>query len=78
MAELKDPLNNRKNKACPLPYQRSLTQEQLFVGQSVNVDLLKEFLRREGKLDKELLLTLIKMASKIFSKQFLMQVMNPI
>jgi hypothetical protein len=30
--ELKDPLKDRKINTAPLPYQRSLTHEQLFEG----------------------------------------------
>ena len=44
--ELKDPINNRKVKDLLLPYQRSLTSEQLFVGGKVDYKLVMKFLKR--------------------------------
>ena len=44
--ELKDPINNRKFNTIPLPYQRSLTHEQLFVDNKVNYKTLQKFLKR--------------------------------
>lgn len=47
MTELKDPLNNRKVKECPSPFQRSLTDKQLFKANGgVNINELKDFLKR--------------------------------
>ena len=52
--ELKDPINNRKVNTVPLPYQRSLSYEQLFVNNKVDYKTLQKFLKREGKLSKNL------------------------
>jgi hypothetical protein len=52
--ELKDPVKNRKINTTPLPYQRSLSQEQLFPGDSVDYKILLKFFKREGKLNKRL------------------------
>jgi len=65
--ELKDPNNNRKVPAVPLPYQKSLTHEQLFVNQKVDFKVLQKFLKREGKLTKSLYLEIIKRAQHILS-----------
>lgn len=46
MPELKDPLGNRMVKNCPLPYQKSLTEQELYEGSTVNWSLLKDFLKR--------------------------------
>ena len=46
MSELKDPINKRVVKNCPVPYQKSLTQEQVFTGMTVDWVLLKDFLKR--------------------------------
>jgi len=66
MTELKDPIGNRVAKNCPLPFQQSLTEKQLFTDMTVNWLLLKDFLKREGKLTKQLLINLIKKAKQIF------------
>lgn len=54
--ELKDPTKNRKVNSIPLPYQRSLSFEQLFPADSVDYKILQKFLKREGKLSKKLFL----------------------
>lgn len=41
MAHLKDPLQNRKVLNCPLPYQTSLTEAQLFPATGLDVNLLR-------------------------------------
>ena len=76
MAELKDPLNNRTVKNCPVPFQKSLTEENIFTGKTVNWPLLRDFLKREGKLTKPLLLNLVKKAQSIFSRTFIIQRSN--
>ena len=73
MSELKDPVNNRVVKNCPVPYQKSLTEEQVFSGKTVNWVLVRDFLKREGKLTKKLLIDLVKRAEAIFSKLTIMQ-----
>ena len=44
--ELKDPGNTRQVNTIPLPYQRSLTREQLLPGGNPNYKLLQKFLKR--------------------------------
>lgn len=44
--ELKDPIHNRKVNTIPLPYQKSLTHEQLFVENKVDYKTLVKFLKR--------------------------------
>ena len=41
MTELKDPIGNRVAKNCPLPFQQSLTQQQLFTDSAVNWSVLR-------------------------------------
>lgn len=71
MTELKDALGNRVVKTAPLPFQQSLTEQQLFINNSVNWELLREFLKREGKLNKTLLLALIKKARELFRNHYI-------
>ncbi len=54
--ELKDPLKNRAITNLPLPYQRSLSFEQLFNADSIDYKILLKFYKREGKLSKKLYL----------------------
>lgn len=53
--ELKDPGSTRKVNTIPVPYQRSLSREQLF-GKDIDHKLLQKFLKREGRLSKPLFL----------------------
>jgi hypothetical protein len=65
--ELKDPVKNRKIATAPLPYQRSLTYEQVFLkGENVDYKLLLKFYKREGKLQKKIYLELVKRARLVF------------
>lgn len=68
MTELQDPLHNRVFNSIPMPYQKPLKLDQLFPS-SGNIDwrLLKDFFKREGKLEKTVLLTLITKAENILS-----------
>lgn len=52
--ELKDPSKNRKVNTTPMPYQRSLSHDQLFPNDSVDYKILMKFYKREGKLSKKL------------------------
>jgi hypothetical protein len=54
--ELKDPSKNRKINTTPMPYQRSLSYDQLFPNDSVDYKILLKFYKREGKLNKKLYL----------------------
>lgn len=65
--ELKDPINNRKVNTIPMPYQKSLSHEQLFINNKVDYKTLQKFLKREGKLTKNLYLELLKRSIHIFS-----------
>ena len=75
--ELKDPAKNRKVNTIPLPYQRSLSQEQLFAGAGVDFKLLQKFLKREGKLSKKLFLELVRRAKELLSNTVSIQKMSP-
>jgi hypothetical protein len=50
MELLKDPGNTRVFKGLPLPPSRPLRSEMLFPKGGVNVSLLKEFLKKEGRV----------------------------
>jgi hypothetical protein len=55
-------------KSVPLPFQRPMTEEQLFPGPNkVDWEFLRDFLKREGKLPKPLLFALIDRAGKVLS-----------
>lgn len=64
--ELKDPAKNRKINTIPLPFQKSLTSEQLFTGDTIDYKLLQKFLKREGRLSKDLFMELVKRTKHIF------------
>ena len=65
--ELKDPTKNRKINTTPMPYQRSLSHDQLFPNDSVDYKILLKFYKREGKLSKKLYAELLKKAKHVFS-----------
>ena len=50
--ELKDPTKNRKVNNVPVPYQKSLSREQVFTKDGVDWKTLMKFYNREGKLSK--------------------------
>ena len=66
--ELKDPGNTRHVNTIPVPYQRSLSKEQLLPGGSPDYKLLAKFLKREGKLSKPLFMELVQKAKSIFRR----------
>jgi len=68
MELLKDPTNSRMVKTAPLPPQRPLSTEQIFKDGSIDWRLLRAYLKKEGKVTKQDFVTIIKMASNIFSK----------
>jgi hypothetical protein len=76
--ELKDPAKNRKVNTTPLPYQRSLSQEQLFPADSVDHKILIKFYKREGKLSKKLYMELLRRAKIVFRTCTNSQNKNPI
>ena len=71
--ELKDPTKNRKINTTPMPYQRSLSHDQLFPNDSVDYKILLKFYKREGKLSKKLYAELLKKAKHVFSISTLTQ-----
>jgi hypothetical protein len=50
MELLKDPGNTRVFKGLPLPPHRPLKSEMLFQKGGIQVPLLKEFLKKEGRV----------------------------
>jgi len=50
MELLKDPGNTRVFKALPLPPHRPLKSELLFSKTGIQISILKDFLKKEGKL----------------------------
>ena len=71
--ELKDPAKNRKINSIPLPYQRSLSSEQLFPADGVDYKILTKFLKREGRLNKKLYVELLRRAKAVFRTHFITQ-----
>jgi hypothetical protein len=53
MELLKDPGNTRVFKGLPLPPQRPLKSELIFHKTGIQVNSLKEFLKKEGKISVE-------------------------
>jgi hypothetical protein len=56
MEKLIDPLNDREINSVELPPWKPLSHDLLFpicLGGLPDIDLLKEFLVKEGKIDKE-------------------------
>jgi serine/threonine-protein phosphatase 2B catalytic subunit len=66
MELLKDPNNTRVCKGLPLPPQRPLRQELLFPKTGINLPLLKDFLRKEGRLAFEDYVRIVREATAIF------------
>ena len=75
--ELKDPSKNRKINTTPMPYQRSLSHDQLFPNDSVDYKILLKFYKREGKLSKKLYSELLKKAKHVFSSIAITQSKRP-
>lgn len=63
--ELKDPGHTRQVNTIPMPYQKSLSRDQLFSASGADYKLLLKFLKREGKLSKPLFLDLVKKTKSI-------------
>jgi hypothetical protein len=64
--------------SIPLPYQRSLSFEQLFPADGVDYKILTKFLKREGKLGKKLYVELLKRAKAVFRTRIATQSRRPI
>lgn len=68
MELLKDPGNTRVFKGLPLPPQKPIKTELLFQNGQVQVPILKEFLKKEGKVRFEDFRRIVSEATQIFSK----------
>lgn len=68
MELLKDPGNTRVFKGLPLPPQKPIKTELLFQNGQVQVLILKEFLKKEGKVRFEDFRRIVSEATQIFSK----------
>ena len=64
---MKDPGSTRVFKGLPLPPQKPLKSELLFQGGSVQVTLLKEFLKKEGRISFEDYRRIVREATQVFS-----------
>jgi len=53
MELLKDPGNTRVFKGLPLPPQRPLKSDTLFQKGGLQISLLKDFLKKEGRITVE-------------------------
>ncbi len=78
MELLKDPGNTRVFKGLPLPPHRPLRSELLFRKGTVQVGLLKDFLKREGRMHNEDYCKIIREATQLFSKQMAIKNLNQI
>lgn len=67
MELLKDPGNTRVFKGLPLPPSRPLKTELLFQKGGIQVGLLKEFLKKEGRVAFEDYRRIVREATHIFS-----------
>ena len=73
MELLKDPNNTRMVKTLPLPPQKPLATDQIFKDSTIDWRLLRAYLKKEGKIARSDFITIIKMATNIFSTFHLTQ-----
>lgn len=66
MEPLLDPLNNRVVKNLPPPPHRPLATNLMFKGDKVNWSLVRDFLKKEGRIAIKDMLKLIDMALHVF------------
>ena len=78
MEFLKDPGNTRVFKGLPLPPSRPLKTELLFQKGIIQVALLKEFLKKEGRVAFDDYRRIVKEAIHVFSTGSVIQNLNPI
>lgn len=78
MELLKDPGNTRVFKGLPLPPHKPLRPELLWQQGTIQVPLLKEFLKKEGRVAVEDYKRIVREAIAVFSKAPVMQRENPI
>jgi hypothetical protein len=77
MELLKDPGNTRVFKGLPLPPQRPLRSELLWQKGALQVGLLKEFLKKEGRVGIEDYKRVVREVTAVFSKVGVTQRENP-
>lgn len=77
MELLKDPGNTRVFKGLPLPPQRPLRSELLWQKGTLQVGLLKEFLKKEGRVGIEDYKRVVREVTAVFSKVGVTQRENP-
>ena len=77
MELLKDPGSTRIYKGLPLPPNKPLKSELLFQGGKVQLVLLKEFLKKEGRVNFEDYCRIITQAAQVFSRCSPMQKPSP-
>jgi hypothetical protein len=63
MEPLKDPDGTRKVKGLPPPPHKPLATHLIFDNNTVNWKLIKDFLKKEGKISKSDFITMIRMAT---------------
>lgn len=77
MELLKDPGNTRVFKGLPLPPQKPLRSELLWQKGGLQVGLLKDFLKKEGRVGIEDYKRIVREAIAVFSKITVTQRANP-
>lgn len=76
--ELKDPKGDRAVKTVPPPPQRPLSSAEIFVGnKSCNWKLLRDHLKRGGKIEQNEFIKIIELTSAILSNSVVMQRTSP-
>jgi serine/threonine-protein phosphatase 2B catalytic subunit len=66
MDPLTDPLNNRVVKNLPPPPHRPLDSKLMFKGDKVNWSLMRDFLKKEGRVGLKEMMKLLDMAIAVF------------
>ena len=66
MEPLKDPLNNRVVKSLPPPPHRPLSSSLIFKGDKINWSLMRDFLKKEGRIDRKDFMKILDMAIHVF------------
>ncbi len=76
MDTLKDPGKTRVVKNLPLPPHRPLSPDVLFKDGVIQVNLLKDFLRKEGRIALDDYKKIVRQAAIIFSTSFVTKEAN--
>ena len=77
MELLKDPGNTRKIKEVPLPPSQPLKNDVLFQKGKIQIPLLKDFLRKEGRLSFADFKRVVSEAMHVFSTPHPKQSLSP-